>query len=242
MSKPETLPLEPSLTAPDEGASIPFQSPKKANSDTSGRPMPGEKANASPSVWRRKQTLVNHAHQLRFTSVLLVQMTAVLLAIAWFAYRESQNTMQLVLSRIEDFPVPVHHLHVTNQTFLFSVLAVLLCSALVQVLFGIYASHKLAGPVLKMTRTLDRAAKGDFAERITFRRGDHLGELPAALNRTLDALAAEQARRIRDIDDLEQALAKLATVADQADDLTGIREQVSHLTGVTADTAHACEV
>lgn len=242
MSHAAKVPEEPTLTAPNEGASIPFQSPKKLSVATSGRVGSDGDANSSPSVWRRQRTLVNHAHQLRFTSVVLVQMTAVLLAIAWFAYSESQRTMELVLSHLLQFPVTTHELHVANQTFLFSVLLVLGCAALVQVLFGIYASHKLAGPVLKMTRTLARASRGDFSERITFRSGDHLGELPTALNRALEALAADQKRRRRDIDDLERALVNLAEAPTAPEDLAGIADRVTNLTAETPKLEETCGV
>jgi methyl-accepting chemotaxis protein len=191
--------------------------------------------------WRRRQTLVNRGHQIRFTSILLLQMVAVISAIAAFAYVESRAALELALRHVVDEPVPSFQLHLNNQSFLLKIIAVIGVTALTQVLFGIYASHKLAGPVLKMSRVLDQAAGGDFRERVHFRRGDHLEELAGSLNRLLDGLAEEQARARAEADEIERQIQRLRERPSAAvDDLQELRERIARLAGVEVELPAGC--
>lgn len=191
---------------------------------------------AAAPRWRRRQTLVNPEHQLRFTSVLLAQMTAVMLAIAAFAFLESRRTMDLVLRHLADFPLPSHELHLNNQAFLVKVILVVGVTAVVQILFGIYTSHKLAGPVLKMTRVLQMAASGEYSARVSFRKGDQLEGLAAALNRMLASLSAQQARARAEVESIEQALAALRARPGSVDpsEVHALQEHIARLSGAEA--------
>lgn len=52
------------------------------------------------------------------------------------------------------------------------------------------ASHKLAGPIVRMKGFFTRIAnQGKVTEKISFRRGDFFRELPAEINRALEAIA-----------------------------------------------------
>ncbi|MFH1406541.1 MAG: HAMP domain-containing protein [Candidatus Omnitrophota bacterium] len=56
------------------------------------------------------------------------------------------------------------------------------------VLWGIVWSHRLAGPVYRLEKELDKVGKGDFSVRIKFRKKDELQELAQHLNKVLDHL------------------------------------------------------
>lgn len=185
--------------------------------------------------WRRRQTLVNQEHQLRFTSVLLGQMALVLLTIAGFAANESQRTMSIVLQHITDSPLASDALHANNQAFLFQILLVVALAACVQIFFGIYTSHKLAGPVLKMTTYLDRATSGDFSGRIQFRDGDQLADLAAKMNHLFGRLAAEGNQRRSELSAIERTLEHLAVQPSDDATLGLLREHIATLAGATAE-------
>lgn len=52
--------------------------------------------------------------------------------------------------------------------------------------WGVLISHRIAGPVHRLERELDRIARGDFATRIKFRRKDELASIAHGVNRVLD--------------------------------------------------------
>ena len=81
------------------------------------------------------------------------------------SFLESQRTMELVLRHLSDFPLRSHELHVGNQAFLFKILVLVGFTAMLQIAFGIYTSHKLAGPVVKMSQVLDMRSESPSFER-----------------------------------------------------------------------------
>lgn len=55
-------------------------------------------------------------------------------------------------------------------------------------LLGVYLSHKIAGPVYRIGKTLDAMASGDLRNRIVLRKGDELVSIANAINRLQESL------------------------------------------------------
>jgi nitrogen fixation/metabolism regulation signal transduction histidine kinase len=155
--------------------------------------------------------------------------------IGGFAFMESRAMMNLVLRHLGDFPSTSHALHLNNQAFLFKIIVAIAFTGAFQILFGIYASHKLAGPVHKMTGILERAGRGDFSQRAAFRTDDQLEELSASLNGALDSLAAEQRSWRSELAGIEETLARLESLPPSAGvdaEVEEIRRRLARLSGV----------
>jgi len=60
---------------------------------------------------------------------------------------------------------------------------------------GIYASHRIAGPIQRMVNFIDGIAGGDYSKRLYLRKGDELADLAEALNRLVDKLYKEKKSR-----------------------------------------------
>ena len=71
----------------------------------------------------------------------------------------------------------------------FRILAsILVISPLVGFL-GIYLSHKIAGPIYRIEKSISGMAAGDLSSHITLRRGDEMVSLADSVNRLTDSLA-----------------------------------------------------
>ena len=84
---------------------------------------------------------------------------------------------------------------------LFMVILAVLCLTFV---LGILISHKIAGPMYKMTMFLQKIREGGVIHELTFRDGDQFEEVAEELNETLEYLTS------RDEDELEY-LTEVAT-------------------------------
>ena len=84
---------------------------------------------------------------------------------------------------------------------LFMVVVAILCLTFV---LGILISHKIAGPMYKMTMFLQKIREGGVIHELTFRDGDQFEEVAEELNETLEYLTS------RDEDELEY-LTEVAT-------------------------------
>ena len=66
-------------------------------------------------------------------------------------------------------------------------LATSLLSSLVLIIFGILLSHKIAGPVYRMTEDLKEMTKNKKTKEVHFRKGDFFIELTEIFNNFLDS-------------------------------------------------------
>lgn len=158
-----------------------------------------ENTAANPSRWRRRNLLVHRPIQLRFIGLLFLQMGIILAALGLLVHSHVQSGLELAAgiplgdpvgqdSMNAELVTNLHGFHVRGLTLIAATGAMLL-------LFGLFASHKLAG---------------DYSRRIAFRRKDHLDDFAAGLNRMAEsmerreqrvtALAAELARKCQEID------------------------------------------
>lgn len=55
-------------------------------------------------------------------------------------------------------------------------------------LWGVLVSHRIAGPLYRIEKELDKAAKGDFSIRIKIRKRDELVTLVEGINKLLDKI------------------------------------------------------
>lgn len=53
-------------------------------------------------------------------------------------------------------------------------------------ILSIFITHKLAGPIYRIEKTLKKMAEGDFKEKINFRAGDELQELGVYFNQIME--------------------------------------------------------
>jgi methyl-accepting chemotaxis protein len=77
-------------------------------------------------------------------------------------------------------------------------------------LVSLFLSHRIAGPIYRLERSVEEIAKGNLSLKITLRRKDELKELATSMNAMIGALSGQ----VRDIrgrtDAVENALLKLS--------------------------------
>ena len=99
---------------------------------------------------------------------------------------------------------------------------------------SIFATHTLAGPLLRLENIGKRLVAGEFPETIRIREGDDLGQIAGTLNEALSALRAtlvrvrDQSRAAREeLASLQGRLAAGETLASSAS--TDLKQIAAHL-------------
>ena len=152
--------------------------------------------------WRRRTFLVNRKLQLRFMALLLLQMGIILGALGVLV--RSHLTRAVEIASNLPLAAAGEHYALTQemtehiQGFYTRSLVLAGCTITLLLCFGLLASHKLAGPLVKLERYLHAVADGDHTQRIAFRRNDHLDGFAASVNRMTDSLErrSEHAREL----------------------------------------------
>ena len=72
----------------------------------------------------------------------------------------------------------------------FRILLSMLLVAPLIVVIGIYASHKIAGPIYRIEKFLGSMADGDLSRPLTLRRNDELMSLANGINKLIESVKA----------------------------------------------------
>lgn len=92
------------------------------------------------------------------------------------------------------------------------ILSVLLVSPLVAII-GIYLSHKIAGPILRMERFMNDMAGGNLADKLVLREGDELLMLADGINRLTESIRTIMINEKSGLEKVEKELANLKVMA-----------------------------
>lgn len=77
--------------------------------------------------------------------------------------------------------------------------------------FFLVPSHRIAGPIFNLSRTLKRIEKGDFPDRIAVRKNDMLTDFADSLDRAMKAISNRISKVRTDLRTLEARLDSLAS-------------------------------
>ena len=165
---------------------------------------------------RRHKVWVDSRIQWPFTRLIMVSTTfcAVLGAVLGFAWGS------LAASRafgVDNMWVTFSWLLSPHVTMVLLPLILIAACIAAFVWVGVHASHRIAGPVVPISRALARAREGDYSQPIKLRRGDWLVEHAGDLNRTLAAVRAREERLEKRIRELSVSHAPTGTPGDSVE-------------------------
>ena len=76
------------------------------------------------------------------------------------------------------------------------------------ILIGTFLSHRIAGPIYRISRYIDSLMLGDYSKGLTLRKHDELKGLAAKMTQLCDSLKEGQQKRSSAVDDALQSLKK----------------------------------
>ena len=130
----------------------------------------------------RKQYIVDRAYQLRFVARLLIVVFTIAMgssliasAILWKSMYSTELEQQA-------------HIVSGLVGIAMTLLVELLLSIPILYYLGIRQTHRVVGPLKRMTRALEAIGQGDFSQRLTLRKGDVLEDLAQTINRMAESL------------------------------------------------------
>lgn len=132
--------------------------------------------------YRRRQWVVNRRLQFRFVGLLVAcYVVLVVLTLAGM-----YGALWLTLYTFDLLKDPTY-ISLFSTAGLILALELLLLAPPV-IFMGIWLTHKVAGPMVRICAVLERMTRGHFDTRITLRKGDSLVEVAEAVNRLADSL------------------------------------------------------
>lgn len=140
---------------------------------------------------RRKQYFVRGDIQGRYLIMIIISAIVPALVVAGCLYYFMAQLMAQELA----FPdaIYAHLVPVLKQIGYIMIIALPIIFVLIFI-WGVFISHKFAGPIHRLEEDLAKILSGDLSVRIQFRKKDKLDELATQLNQVLDDLEKSKKR------------------------------------------------
>ncbi len=132
--------------------------------------------------WKRRRYLINRSVQPRYMGMVALFICIISLATGWTIY---STTWVMITERMSE-PELAGMLAEINEILFFRTALVILTGVLTAVILTMFVSHRIAGPIFRIRRTLDEIAAGGIPPKITLRQRDEFKELSSAVNSVID--------------------------------------------------------
>ncbi len=178
--------------------------------------------------FKRKQYLVSPKFQLKYSGIILLLMFITALMCSYVVYYTSMVMMGEKLASVYPQGRLVSIVKLVNLRILLS----LILMSPVVIVIGILLSHKIAGPIFRIERFLNKMASGDFTSRISLRKGDELMTIAERMNSLSESLkGAISNHKVLSENALAEFNELKKTFTASPHDAPGIGERIKKLEG-----------
>jgi HAMP domain-containing protein len=139
---------------------------------------------------RRRTYFVDPPFQLRYGLLffgLSFCAAAIVGAVAFYGLRQTHAAL-MALPPLQYSPGLGAMIEAQYRALAFLLIGLFAILALFCTVFGIYITHRVAGPLVKLRSTMDEVAAGNHFARITFRRNDEFKDVATKFNEMMDSL------------------------------------------------------
>ena len=157
------------------------------------------------TTYRRTQYLVAKRFQLKYAGMILLLVSLTAVMCSYVIYYTMMLTMGDKLANVYPQGRLISIVNMVNFRIL---LSMLLVSPIV-VMIGIYASHKIAGPIYRIEKFLGSMADGDLSRPLTLRRNDELMNLAGGINKVVDSIKVIVKKEKSAIDSISTSMENL---------------------------------
>jgi len=135
---------------------------------------------------KRRQVYINRDFQTRFIlkfCLILILGGAISIGLTLF------NTQETLTSSFSNSKLVIQNTSLAIMpSVIYTTLISTLVIGLIVILVTLLASHKIAGPMFRFERDIDKISTGDLKSRIDIRKGDQFQAIAASLNKMIDSL------------------------------------------------------
>jgi len=169
---------------------------------------------------KRSKILVKRALQLKYALVVLLAMLATVVTVGADFYIRLHSFIKEFLKDLPEHSID--QLMMNMNQLMYAKIIVLL---IIAVAISLYVSHKFAGPIVRIEKSIEQISRGDLTEKVYFRSGDELKHLAHYFNYMTGRLKTEVKK---DRDAVKDALDRLEELKGRVVD-TDAREEIDKI-------------
>ena len=139
-----------------------------------------------PTPIKRKQIFINKEFQTRF---ILKFILILILSAAISICLTLVNTQDTLTSSFANSKLLIQNTSLAIMpSVIYTTIITTVLTGLIVILVTLLVSHKIAGPMFRFEKDIDRIVQGDLKSRISIRKKDQFQELAISLNRMVESL------------------------------------------------------
>ena len=183
-----------------------------------------------PKIHARRQYLVNKQIQLSYSWLLVICVGIVILFFGLSLLYMNNIYVSLIQKILGEDVLSKSYISSIQSRLIIGIpIAIVIVSCLLLVL-GIYASHRIAGPMHRITKNLNLIGVESEMDTIQIRRRDQLKEMADAFNHMVHTLKDRMYQDIRLIDQVKMKIAQLhESLKGESLDIKKLSDQVKDI-------------
>lgn len=185
-----------------------------------------------PKVHGRRQYLVNKEIQLSYAWLLILCVGIVIVIFGitiWYV-------MEVCHNMIGEGTLAKNFIICVQNQFLIGTLVSIAIASCVLLILGIFMSHRVAGPLYRITKNLNLLGVENQLDTIQIRKRDQLKEMAEAFNHMVHALKDRMYQDMRLIDQVKSKLSQLHdSLKGESLDIRTLSEQIKEIERLAAE-------
>lgn len=183
-----------------------------------------------PKVHTRKQYLINKQLQLSYAWLLILCVGLVILVFGSSLWYINKIHLDLFHDIVGEEALPKSYIHSMQNQFLIGALITIVVISCLLLVLGIYTSHRIAGPMYRISKKLNLIGIEDEMDTIQIRKRDQLKEMADAFNHMVHALKDRMYQDMRLIDQVKGKIALLHdSLKGESLDIKKLSDQVREI-------------
>ncbi len=183
-----------------------------------------------PKVHARRQYLINKEVQLTYSWLLIICVGVVILIFGLSLWYINKIHLDIFRQIVGEKALPKAYINSIQNQFLIGIPVTIILVSILLFILGIYGSHRIAGPVYRITKNMNLIGLENHLDTIQIRKRDQLRELADAFNHMVHALKDRMYQDMRIIDQVRMKIALLHTsLKSESIDINKLSEQVREI-------------
>jgi len=164
------------------------------------------------SVRHKRRIIITHKkYQFKYTFYILISMVLVAGVISLITFFGIYPILSEKLSKAVTEPISKELAKALLNSYWISVVFLIFLAGF----FGIFFSHKIVGPINRMTSIVNDIEKGNLSKRIYLRKHDEFVPLANAINKLLDSLKKFMSDTENQLNEFETSIKKLSELLEK---------------------------
>jgi sensor histidine kinase YesM len=143
-------------------------------------------------LYKRSKILINKKFQLKFAFFVCSWIFALSMIYPLIIYNLFEYFFQFLQTHQNISAAPVDQIKEIQSQLLLLLGIIQLLFLLITFLLSLFLSHRIAGPLYKLKKSMEEFAKGNLDQKITFRKNDHFVELQDTFNDMVNSVNARK--------------------------------------------------